>query len=205
MGEHTLVLRIPDADDPTVGELWQRCQAAAAAFGGELAGWEPGDALVRGQAQQEKLRELRALLQHLEHPEAHQPALTGSGGAPHRSSTPTPSPSSVAGEVVSRGRALEWRPRSPDPPGDESEAEAKLLRLLASASAARRAPPAPAAPPEPGFPDTAPPRGRGPSPLPSLPQLLLNLGTCLQEQGLRVPEGFEERLLALLGSSGADS
>lgn len=60
--EHTLVLRLSEDDDPTVGDILQRCHAAAEAFHGRLVGWETGDALQRAAKLKERLEELHAQL-----------------------------------------------------------------------------------------------------------------------------------------------
>ncbi len=126
--EITLVLRLAEGDDPTVAHLMQRCHAAAAAFGGDLAAWEASNAFARLEASQEKLRELQ------EHLRIH--GLLAEDGALPR----------VAGEVAHGAAPL---PRRPGPGAPERRPSGLPLSLLGEE------PEAPAAPQPPQSDDLA--------------------------------------------------
>ncbi|MBM4318554.1 MAG: hypothetical protein FJ125_00990 [Deltaproteobacteria bacterium] len=111
MTEHTLILRLGEADDPTVAEVAQRCRAAAAAFGGELVAWETGDALQRVAALREKLAEIREQLR------AHGLLAEQGEMTAGREEEGAGRSSRVAGEVARLGgRMAEWPGELPPAP-----------------------------------------------------------------------------------------
>ncbi len=79
MIEVTLTMRLPEGEDPTVAEILERCDAARAAFGGELVRWETGNLFDRVEAYREKLQQVREQLyaHGLIEPEAGEVAVAG--------------------------------------------------------------------------------------------------------------------------------